>query len=282
MSRNHVHTYRRPASQAEAWRLIESGDPAVRLLSGGTDLTIACPPEVTTLVDVRHAVGSTIRTGEDGSIDIEAMATLTAVAEHPALRSHVSGVMPDMLRHVGGPLLRNLCTIGGHLARGKLSDVIPVLLALDADVTVYTGGAERVALADYYESDLRAGPHLITTVHLPGLPAGSASFLRFSRTAFDFPIINVCCRVDGIGPEPTDVRVVAGATPLRGTRASRAEAILRGGGLSDQSISEAAAAARDEVPTRSGWVASAEYRSHLIGVLVERCLRRIASRLERG
>ncbi len=51
---------------------------------------------------------------------------------------------------MGSPLLRNAATIGGHLARRRYSDIVPVLLALDATVTVFDGTERTLPLAAFY------------------------------------------------------------------------------------------------------------------------------------
>jgi CO/xanthine dehydrogenase FAD-binding subunit len=274
MTTTQIAAYHRPRNLDEAWGLLGRADPTMRAVSGGTDLTIACPPEVTALVDLAGAVSASIETRDGGEIEIGAMATLSRMAENPAVAAHATGVIPEMLEHVGSPLLRNVCTIGGHLARGKLSDVIPVLLAVDASVTIHTGEPRRVSLADYYELGLHEQPHVLTAVHLPALAAPcGAAFERFSRTAFDFPMANCCCRVGG------DIRIVVGATPQRGRRATEAEAILAAGGLDPPTLAAAAALAAAETPTGSSWVVSAEYRRQLVAVLVRRSLETAVTRL---
>lgn len=281
MSRPSITAYHRVGSLEEAWSHIASADPAVRLLSGGADLTIHAPPEVTTLVDLADALDEAIVAREDGSIAMGAMATLTAVHEHPAVARYASGVIPEMMVHVGNPLLRNFSTIGGHLARGKLSDVVPVFLALDATVTIYRDGTSGdVALSEYFEKGHSGTPHIVTWVSLPA-PAGrtAAAFQRFARTAFDFAILNACCRVDVDDGAVTEARVVLGATPYRSARSAGAESHLLRHGLDSDSIAAAADIARAEVPTGGGWVASAEYRSHLVEVLVRRCLTAVSERL---
>jgi CO/xanthine dehydrogenase FAD-binding subunit len=186
-----------------------------------------------------------------------------------------------MLAHVGSPLLRNVCTIGGHLARGKLSDVIPVLLALDAEVTVHTGEDTRIPLAEYYSGGRHLLSHVLTSVRLPVLATGCGSaFQRFARTAYDFPMTNCCCRV-GPGTE-SPVRIVVGATPQRGQRATAAEAVVAGGGFDETTFLEAANAAAAEIVTGSSWVVGSEYRTQLVRVLVRRCLTVAASRAGGG
>lgn len=281
MSRRSITEYLRPASVEEAWQRLVGGDGAVRLLSGGTDLTISAPPDVTTLVDLADCLDRSIEGRDDGSIRIGAMATLTAMLTSGELAGHASGVVVEMLADVGNPLLRNISTIGGHVSRGKLSDVVPVLIALDARIAVYRGETETLPLSRYYDEQIHHTAHLVTDVVLPALPEHTAAaFLRFARTSFDFPMLNVCCRASRGGPMVTDVRIVCGATPLLAQRASGAEAWIIEHGLDPRAVETAARHAREEVVTRAGWVASAEYRSHLVEVLTERCLTEVSRRLE--
>jgi CO/xanthine dehydrogenase FAD-binding subunit len=274
-----IQRYERPADAETAWRLLRDGGAATRLLGGGTDLAVSCPPGVQALVDLGAAGLRYIEA--DGDIRIGAMATFTDMLEHPVLAAHAAGVIPHMLSRVGSVLHRNSATIGGHLARGRMSDVIPALLALDASVVTYDGQRRSVALGDYYAGE--RAPHLVLEVVLPVLPERSAAaFLRFSRTEFDHSILNGCCRVDPDGDRVGAARVVVGETAILGRRVGAAEEILAGAALTDDVITRAAAATRASVETRGDWVASAEYRTHLAGVVVERCLRRIAGHLDGG
>ncbi len=281
MSLASVKAYHRPATIEEAWGYLSHGDQSVRALSGGTDLTISAPTAVETLVDLSRCIDDAIEAMDDGSIRIGAMATFTDMLEDDALDAHAAGVIPEMLWDLGNPLLRNISTVGGHLARGKLSDVIPVMIALDAEVGLYRGEAQVVPLQRYYDDSMHSSPHLLTELLLPPVSERSAAaFLRFARTSFDFPILNVCCRIDLGGRLVSEARVVCGATPLRSQRATGAESWIREHGLEPRAIATAARRAKDEIQTRDGWVASAEYRSHLVEVLTERCLLEVARRLE--
>jgi CO/xanthine dehydrogenase FAD-binding subunit len=281
VSRRHITGYLRPGSLDEAWVQVGTGDGSIRVLSGGTDLTISAPAEVTTLVDLADCLDHGIESRDDGSIRIGAMTTLTAMQESPELADHASGVVPEMLADVGNPLLRNLSSIGGHVARGKLSDVVPVLIALDAQIGIYQGESEWLPLFRYYEERLHRTPHLVTELVLPRLPdRTAAAFLRFARTSFDFPMLNVCCRATRDGPMVTDVRIVFGATPLLAQRAVGAESWIQEHGMGPPAIETAARHAREEIETRAGWVASAEYRTHLVEVLTVRSLTEVARRLE--
>lgn len=280
MSRRNISGYLRPGSLEEAWELFGAGNGSIRVLAGGTDLTISTPLDVTTLLDLADCLVRTIEPGEDGSIRIGGMATLTAMLENPMLAAHAGGVMPETLAEVGNPLLRNLSSIGGHVARGKLSDVVPVLIALDARIGIYRGSSEQLPLARYYEERVHRSAHLVTELVLPPLSdRTAAAFLRFARTSFDFPMVNVCCRATRDGPMAEDVRIVCGATPLLAQRAGGAESWIQEHGMGARAIQAAARRAKEEIETRTGLVASAEYRSHLVEVMTERCLNELARRL---
>jgi CO/xanthine dehydrogenase FAD-binding subunit len=253
----------------------------VRLLGGGTDLVVGCPPEVTTLVDLGHAGLDAITVDGDGTLRLGAMATFTELLEHPGVRAYATGVLAQMLGQVGSVLHRNSATLGGHLARGRMSDVIPVLVALDATVVTYAGEERTLPLPEYLATT--AGPHIVTAVRLPPLPGRTAAaFLRFSRTSFDHAILNGCCRVTLDGDVVSGARIVVGETAVLGRRITSAEEVLVGDPLEERTIEAAARATEDTVETRGDWVASAEYRRHLAGVTVRRCLLEVAQRLREG
>jgi CO/xanthine dehydrogenase FAD-binding subunit len=255
------------------------GDGA-RPIGGGTDVMLHAPPGTTTLVDLAALGLADIEETPNG-FAIGAMATLTDMEEHPALRAHLGGILPEMLVHVGSPLLRNVATIGGHLARGRLSDVVPALIAIDTAIQWYDGEAREGLLADYYAEGVHSTPMLITGILIPPAPEGAAAaFLKFSRTFYDLALINSACRLTLDAGTISDARVVVGETPALGGRARDAEAALVGGAPSAEAFKEAAAIARTEVATRADSRASAEYRSQLVGVAVERCLGKVAARLE--
>lgn len=276
-----IQHYHRPSDLDAAWRMLRHEDGVARLLGGGTDLAVRCPPEVTTLIDLSHAGLRYVEPSDDGSVRIGAMATFTDLLEHPAVASHTGGVMGEMLAQVGSVLHRNSATIGGHVVRSRLSDVLPVLLALDATVVTFAGSRVELPLADYLAAD--PGPHVVVEVALPPPAVGSAAaFLRFTRTAFDHAIVNGCCRVDVQDGVVAGARVVVGESSTVGRRLDAAEEALVGGPPTTERIAAAADLARAHADLHGDWIASAEYRTHLAGRVVQRCLTTVVDRLEGG
>lgn len=279
MSLTGITAYLRPATLEEALALLGEGALAV---GGGTDVIRHPHTGVTTLVDLGALPLRYIR--QDRGFAVGATATLTDMLEHRGLAAHLDGVVAGMLGGVGSPLLRNAATIGGHLARGRYSDVVPVLLALDAGITLFDGSEHTVPLAAYYQEGLHRGRSLITEVGIPAAGADTAAaFLKFTRTSFDFALLNCAVRVrrDAAGTV-TECRVAVGETPGLGTLIDPAADRLLGHALDDEHIEAAAAVAAAAIPAQDDQRASAEYRRALCRVGVRRCLaetrRRFAER----
>jgi CO/xanthine dehydrogenase FAD-binding subunit len=276
VSLNGVTDYMRPKSVEEAFSVIGT---STRPIGGGTDVILHAPPTVTGLVDLSGLRLDYIREGD--GFRVGATATLTAMEEHPGLRAHLGGVLPEMLRHVGSPLLRNVATIGGHLARGRLSDVVPVLLALDATISCYDGISRTISLEDFYRARIHETRMLITEIGLPpAADRSSAGFVKLSRTFFDLAMLNCACRAD-LDEERrvSSARVVVGETPALAAPVPSAADALVGSTLRDADIAAAAAAAVAAVEFGSDSRASADYRRDLCRVAVTRCLGKVRDRL---
>jgi aerobic carbon-monoxide dehydrogenase medium subunit len=283
-----IRTYHRPPDVDAAWALLSAGGDAVRLLAGGSDLVVRCPPQVRELVDLADAGLGGVTTSADGQLRLGAMATFTELLEVPEVVAYGTGVVGDVVGQLGSVLHRNSATIGGHVARARMSDLIPVLVAVDATVALHDGAAEDRPEPVVPLAELLAGlprPHLITAVLLPVLPPRSAAaFERFSRTSFDHALLNACCRVDlDDAGRVAGSRIVVGEPAILGRRLPAAEAALPAGApLTSEAIAEVVRATRGTVECRDDGFASAEYRRHLAGLAVGRCLTRVATELQEG
>lgn len=70
-----------------------------------------------------------------------AMVTLRQLELHPGLDRLTQGAMAESVRHIVGVQFRNLATVGGSVfGRFGFSDVLTLLLALEARVVLYHGG----------------------------------------------------------------------------------------------------------------------------------------------
>ncbi|NOY55701.1 MAG: hypothetical protein GXP34_06900 [Actinobacteria bacterium] len=262
--------YLHPASVEEAFRTLQKLGTRARLVAGGTDLTVHPPADVTTLVDLsRTGLGGI--TADDTGFHIGALTTLTDVLDYSPFADIWSGVIPTMLAQVASPLHRNAASIGGHLARGRLSDVVPVLLSVDARISFFDGGHHHMPLADFYSTRKNRTRLVVTGVHLER-DTGRAAFRKFARTTYDLAILNVACAIRLEGDVVSWARVVVGERPALAVELSEASSVLVGHRLDAATIGRASEKAMETVEVRNDPRASADYRRHLTRVLVRRCL----------
>lgn len=275
-----VQTYQRPSSIEEAWSLLNDGGKSAKLVGGGVDVALFAPPEILTLIDLALLPTRSIELRSDG-LAIGAGVTLTDLLESPLAAAYLDGVVVTMLRQVAAPLLRNAATVGGALASTHpWSDVITLFLALDAQVTQYSGQLQTSSLENLMEQRGTIDRTIITEVLLP-IPADDvyASFEKFVRTGFDIGMLNCACRLTMNGDRCESGRIVFGGTPDIGHRLEAIERALAGARLDDATIDSAAQLARQALALRDDVRASAEYRRVLAVAGIRRCLMRIAQRV---
>ena len=179
---------------------------------------------------------------------------------------------------IGDPQVRHRGTIGGSLAHGDpASDLPAIMLALDADIDIAAaGGVRTVPAAEFFRGvfETAVGPQeLVTEIRVPRLTSDHVwSYLKFRRRAQDWATVGVAAvarRSNGGVADPAIVLVNMGATPLRAQTSEEAW----GAGEPDPG---ADADAGTEPP--SDTAGSADYRRHLVRVLVRRAVAEAVAR----
>ncbi|HEY6254546.1 MAG TPA: xanthine dehydrogenase family protein subunit M [Xanthobacteraceae bacterium] len=275
-----------PASLAEAIKLLDPQDSSIRPIAGGTALMLMMKAGVfrpTRLVSLRAVKElSAIATQADGALRIGAMTPLSMLERSAAMLAH-AGVVTQTLRTLSNVRVRNVATVGGHLAHADPHmDLPPVLIALGAHVVVAGPEGERTIpvedlFAGYFETVLRRD-ELITALVVPGQGGRRAAYLKCTtRAVHDWPALGVAVSLDGdsVGA----ARIVVSAATEKPIRLAGAEAALRDGGHDDAALRRAGDAAADEAETTSDGQGTAAYKRQLVRVYVRRAL---AAALGRG
>jgi 4-hydroxybenzoyl-CoA reductase subunit beta len=115
--RLHEYAYHRPATLADAARLLAEHPGRARLIAGGTDLMpnmkhgLFTPDHLIALKQIPELHGIA---EQDGELVIGAAESLSAVARHPLVQKHFAA-LAEAAGSVAGPQLRNMGTIGGNL-----------------------------------------------------------------------------------------------------------------------------------------------------------------------
>ena len=185
-----------PGSLREAITALDSAD--ARPMSGGTALMLMMKAGVlrpSRLVSLRRLGLEAIQV-EGGILRIGAMTSLRALERSEQVRKGWP-VITRTLRTLSNVRVRNVATLGGHLAHGDPhTDLPPLLAALGATVTIVGPKGERSSSVEglyrgYLETTLQKG-ELITRVDVPALGKKRAAYLKCTtRSADDWPAVGV-------------------------------------------------------------------------------------------
>jgi aerobic carbon-monoxide dehydrogenase medium subunit len=272
-----------PRSLREAVSLLDPDDSAVRPIAGGTALMLMMKAGVfrpTRLVALRRVEPefSTIELAPDGSLRAGVLATLTALERATVVRESFP-VIARTLRTLSNVRVRNVATVGGHLAHADPHmDLPPVLAALGAQVMIAGPAGERAVavehlFAGYYETVL-ARNELIARLIVPPQWAKRAAYLKVTtRSADDWPALGVAVSLEAQGREVRSADVFVSAATERPIRLKAAEAVLRGHTADDTALRRAGEAAAGEVDTMADARGSASYKKELVRVFVARAVR---------
>lgn len=258
-----IKEYKTVASLDEAWELNQKR--MNRVLGGMLWLRLS-KGNVQTAIDL-SALG--LDTIEETATEfrIGAMVTLRQLELHPGLAAYTNGAIKEALRHIVGVQFRNLATVGGSVfGRFGFSDVLTLLLAMDAQVELHKGGV--VSMADFAAS--KYDRDILVCVIIKKQPAKYAyQSVRIAKT--DFPVLTCAAARTEKG-----LQVAVGARPAKAALVQFGEASLP---LSVEQAKALAVETASKLPTASNTRGGAEYRTHLIKVLVERTLLEVGGNL---
>jgi carbon-monoxide dehydrogenase medium subunit len=276
-----------PRSLAEAVNLLDAADPSIRAGGGCTALMLMMKAgvlELSRLVSLRRVERQWFAIERDGdAIRVGAQATLSQLERSPVIADALP-VVRRALRRLANVRVRNVATLGGHLAHADPHmDLPPLLCALEARVEVQgRSGTRTVPVGDlitgYMETGL-AGDELIAAVYVPVRHARHAAYRKVTtRCADDWPALGIAVALDMADAATVrEARIVVSAAVDRPTRLAAAENALRGARLDDAVLrraGDAAAAAAQPIGDQHG---SAAYKRELLRVHLARAVRDAAA-----
>ncbi|MCI1655346.1 MAG: FAD binding domain-containing protein [Lachnospiraceae bacterium] len=257
-----IRNYQKPSSLEEAWHLNQKKSSRV---IGGMLWTKMEQGNINTAIDLSGLCLDTIReTAEEFQIDC--MVTLRQLEIHEGLNRYTGGAARQAVKDIVGVQFRNLATVGGSIyGRYGFSDVLTLFLAMDTYVELYKGG--RVALRDYV--DLPKDRDILIRL-IVKKEKGRIVYQSVRRSRTDFPVLTCAAFRSTEGAW----RFSVGARPQHAVLLEDAEGMLSEP-LAEEAAEKFAAYAVEKIPTGSNMRGSAEYRSHLVNVLVSRAIRQL-------
>ncbi len=280
--------YHAPETVEEAIALLDAHGDQAKVLAGGQSLVplmnmrLARPAVI---VDINRIRALDYLTPDAGALRVGALCR-QRTAEGSAVVAARCPLLGAALHLVGHTQIRNRGTVVGSLAHADpAAELTAVLVALGGSVTaVGPKGTRTIAADELFVSylttslDLR---ELITEARFPVIPAGAGwSWMEVARRHGDFALAGVGVILAVRAGTIADVRLSltgVGATPVR---AARTEQLLKGRAPSGTLWAEAAQEVRAEIDPDGDIHASAAYRRHVAGVLMQRALAEASTRAE--
>lgn len=259
--------YQRPTTAADAVKAVVAEEDATFMAGGQTLIPtlkqrLRQPSKVIDLGAIGDLKGISVG---GGFVTIGAMTLHADVASSEDIKK-VAPVIAELAGGIGDPQVRNRGTIGGSIANNDpAADYPAAVLGLDAKVHT----SKRVIAADdfvtgMFETALEPG-ELVTKVVFP-VPR-RAAYMKFPNPASRYAIVGVL-----VADTPSGIRVaVTGAGPCVFRVTAMEEALAKS--FTAAAIKGIAVPAGD---LNGDMHASPEYRAHLIGVMAERAIAKIA------
>ena len=279
-------SYHRPATVADAVKLLSTLGDEARPLAGGHSLVPMMKLRLATpghLVDL-HAVAGLKGILRDGSnIVIGAMTT-----QHDLLASEDIGKSLPILHEaallIADPQVRYRGTIGGNVANGDPGNDMPALMiTLGASYRLEgPSGAREVLAADFYQGAYFTAlepSEILTSVSIPVPAAGHGyAYEKLKRKVGDYATAAAAVVLTMAGGKVATCAIGLTnlhETPLLATDAAKA---VIGTSLDPASLKKAAAAAEAIMSPAADARGPVEYRKHVGGIMVTRALTRAAGR----
>ncbi|MGD9713551.1 MAG: xanthine dehydrogenase family protein subunit M [Thermomicrobiales bacterium] len=223
-------------------------------------------------------------------IVVGAAVTLSRIVRSAAFSAAVPAVA-EGAHAIGSVQIRNQATLVGNICTASpAGDTLPGLLVYDAcvDVCTRSGSYRQVALKDFLvgpgRTELESGEFVSAVSMSRALPGEASAFVRFTqRRALDLSVASVAVRigleVDGITVRMA--RVALGGVATKALLVDEAAALLIGRSVSSAALRDCADAAAEVSSPITDHRSSADYRRHLVRVLVQDAVK-IAVRRAQG
>jgi xanthine dehydrogenase small subunit len=280
----------RPTSLDDLLRIVAEM-PNATLMAGGTDVMVGVTQKgdrPATLVSLAALPELRVFAVEADVLVLGAGLTLTEIEERlhdtPAA---APPLLAQLLPLFSSRLIRNRATLGGNLMTASpIGDAAPVLLALDASVTLARAAGSRIVpLREFFTGyrQTAAGPgEILVDVRVPRAQPAIQRFYKVSKRVLD-DISTVAAafaiEVDAAG-RVAGVRIAYGGMAATPIRAAALEAALLGRSWTLETASALRSIADGVGTPMTDLRGSADYRRAMAGRLLEKCVADTANMAE--
>ena len=286
-----VQEFVAPKSLPEAQGIF-ANDSSASWLAGGTDLLVGIRlgmRDPSRIIDLKQIPELMALDVSGDSILIGAAASAYDILHNSEIGSLCPG-LADALDLIGSTQIQGRCSAGGNLCNASpAADSIPALIANGAVCRILGSSGERLLPVEDFivgpgKNALKSDELLVQLVLPKPMPGTSCAYLRLTpRTEMDIAVagtgVSITLDTAGIC---TAARVAIGAVAPTALLVEAAGQALVGSKLEDDAIDSAVTAVRAAASPISDKRGSAQYRTHVVGVLVKRAIQRAQARINAG
>ena len=281
-----VFDYRRPGELSEALGILAEAGGDARIMAGGQSLVPMMNMRVVSpavIVDINRMDGLCGIEVQDDLLRVGARVRHNDLLHDPRVARDWP-LLPEAIRHVAHPAIRNRGTPCGSVAHNDPSAEAPTILAAyDGTVVLASAdGTREVAITDFSQgplmTDIAEGEMVVELRYRRPPPGTVSAFVEFAKRLGDFAMAGVAVRLQLAAGQCCDVRIVVLGMGDGPFRAHSAEALMRGQPVSASLVAATAETVRTEVQPEGDVLVSAGYRRHLAGVLAARAVNTALSR----
>lgn len=275
----------------EACSLLSTYGGEAKVFAGGTDLLVKMKHRMITprkLVNIKKIPNlDSIQYDENEGLKIGALAKIESLT-HSSIVMKRFPVLGEAASVLGTPHVRALATLGGNLCNASpAAECAPALLVMGAKVKIAGSRHEKVVPLESFfvgpgKTVLKTG-EILTEIQVPEPPPNTGGMhVKYGSRRVDIAVAGVSILMTVDGQQCQDVKIALSAVGPTPFRAKKAEAVLRGEVLSVEKgdlISKAAKMASQESSPIDDIRGKADYRRHLVEVMVADGVRRLVSEM---
>ncbi len=278
----------------EAVSLLSAHGERAKILAGGTDILVQLREgmrEADLVLDIK-------KISELSRIDYSPTAGLTLGATTPCYQIYDNktlnaaySALADAAHIIGGWQIQSRASVGGNLCNSSpAADSIPALICLGAVAHIAgPDGRRQVPVSEFCtgpgKNVLKRG-ELLVALQFPASAKHSGSHYRrfIPRNEMDIAVVGVgsWVRLNAAGDKIEEARIALGAVAPTPLLATEAAASLVGKAPTEANFAAAGELARKIAKPISDMRGPAEYRVHLVGVLVQRTLAEAVARAKQN
>lgn len=279
--------YLAPASVSQAVEHLAFDDPAA--LAGGTDILVQIREglrQVDRIVDLKKIPElAELKYSAEAGLTLGASVSCSRIQE-----SNDASLYPaliDAVSLLGSWQIQSRASVGGNLCNASPSaDAIPPLIVHKAQCVIAGPERERQVSVESFCSGpgknvLEKGELLVRMLLPSPSPRSGSAYLRFiPRNEMDIAVVGVASQVqlDPSGQVVESARIALAAVAPTPVLAEEAGQWLSGKPATEATYLEAGERAKSSASPIDDKRGTAEYRTHLVGVLTKRTLAQAAER----